>query len=58
MVMKQIKITESVKAELDSLKEEGSTYNSVIAELIKENAELKADKEKLFNLTEVLASKI
>ena len=50
MVLKQIKITESVKNELDSLKHEKETYNLVIQRLIKENAELKADKEKLFKI--------
>lgn len=57
MVMKQIKITESVKAELDSLKEDGVSYSNIIAYLIKENAKLKADNERLFNIAENLSSK-
>ena len=57
-LLKQIKVTESVKAELDSLKNDEETYNNVIERLISENAKLKSDNERLFNLTEVLASKI
>ena len=57
-LLKQIKISESTKAELDSLKAEEETYNTVISNLLKENAKLKSDNERLFNLTEVLTSKI
>lgn len=57
-LLKQIKITESVKAELDSLKAEEDTYNNVIVNLLKENAKLKADNERLFNIAENLSSKI
>ena len=57
-LLKQIKITESVKAELDSLKNEEDTYNNVIERLISENAKLKADNERLFNIAENLSSKI
>ena len=56
-LLKQIKITESVKAELDSLKAEEDTYNNVIVNLLKENAKLKADNERLFNIAENLSSK-
>ena len=57
-MLKQIKVTESVKAELDSLKAKEETYNNVIANLIKENAKLKSDNERLFNIAENLSSKI
>ena len=58
MVLVNVKVTEEVKSELASLKEGTESYNTVISNLIKENAKLKADNERLFNLTEVLASKI
>lgn len=56
-LLKQIKISESTKAELDSLKTEEETYNTVISNLLKENAKLKADNERLFNIAENLSSK-
>lgn len=57
-LLKQIKVTESVKSKLDSLKAEEETYNNVIERLISENAKLKADNERLFNIAENLSSKI
>jgi len=58
MVLVNVKVTEEVKSELASLKEGTESYNTVISNLIKENAKLKADNERLFNLTEVLAKKV
>lgn len=58
MELKQIRITEEVKAELDSIKVDNDSYSTTIRKLISENAKLKADNERLFNLTEVLDSKI
>ena len=58
MALVNVKVTEEVKAELSSLKEGSESYNTVISNLLKENAKLKADNERLFNLAEVLASKI
>ena len=56
-LLKQIKVTESVKTKLDSLKKDEETYNNVIERLIAENAKLKADNERLFNIAENLSSK-
>jgi len=56
-LLKQIKVTESVKTKLDSLKKDEETYNNVIERLISENAKLKADNERLFNIAENLSSK-
>ena len=53
-MLKQIKVTESVKAELDSLKAKEETYNNVIANLIKENAKLKYFFQKKFFLFQEL----
>lgn len=53
----QIRIAESVKKDLDSLKEDSDSYTTVIRKLISENAKLKADNEKLFNIAENLSSK-
>ena len=54
----QIRIAESVKKDLDSLKEDSDSYTTVIRKLISENAKLKADNERLFNIAENLSSKI
>lgn len=54
----QIRIAESVKKDLDSLKEDSDSYTTVIRKLISENAKLKADNEKLFKIVENLSSKI
>lgn len=48
--MKQIKISDKVKTELDNLKLDKETYNLVIQRLIMENAELKKDKERLMQI--------
>lgn len=49
--LKQVKIHEDVKAELDSLKYyENDSYSTVIKRLIEENKQLRADKIKLYKL--------
>lgn len=48
--MKQIKITQSVKDQLDELKYEKETYNIVIQRLIRENQKLRHDYDKLYLL--------
>lgn len=58
MVLVNVKVTEEVKSELASLKEGTESYNTVISNLIKENAKLKADNERLFSIAENLSSKI
>ena len=58
MELKQIRITEDVKAELDSFKIDNDSYSTIIRRLISENAKLKADNERLFNIAENLSSKI
>lgn len=47
-----IKITQATKTQLDNLKFEKEAYNTVIQRLIKENEELRADKERLFTIVE------
>lgn len=47
-----IKITQKTKKQLDSLKFEKEAYNIIIQRLIKENEELRKDKERLFNIVE------
>ena len=55
MELKNIKINEAVKTKLDDLKLETESYSLVIDRLIKENAELKSDKDRLFNIVENLS---
>ena len=55
MELKQIRITEDVKAKLDELKIDNDSYSTIIRRLIKENAELKSDKDRLFNIVENLS---
>lgn len=55
MELKNIKINEAVKTKLDGLKLETESYSLVIDRLIKENAELKSDKDRLFNIVENLS---
>lgn len=57
MELKNIKVNEAVKTKLDSLKLETESYSLVIDRLISENAKLKADNERLFNIAENLSSK-
>ena len=52
MVTTTIKITKTTKQQLDNLKFEKEAYNTVIQRLIKENEELRADKERLFSIVE------
>ena len=47
MVMKQIKVTDDVKAELDSLRYEKETYNLVIHRLIRECKRLFIENQRL-----------
>lgn len=47
-----IKITQATKTQLNTLKFEKEAYNTVIQRLIKENEELRADKERLFTIVE------
>ena len=47
-----VKVSEEVKSELDSLKIESESYNLIIKRLIDENIKLKADNERLFNIAE------
>lgn len=47
-----IKITQATKTQLDGLKFEKEAYNIVIQRLIKENEELRKDKERLFTIVE------
>jgi len=50
-MLKQVKIHEDVKAELDSLKYfENDSYSTVIKRLIEENKQLKEDKIKLYKM--------
>ena len=55
MELKNIKINEAVKTKLDGLKLVTESYSLVIDRLIKENAELKSDKDRLFNIAENLS---
>ncbi len=43
--MKQIKINDNTKNQLDVLKDENETYNNVVTRLIRENQDLKQDKQ-------------
>ena len=43
--MKQIKINDNTKNQLDVLKDENETYNNVVTRLIRENQDLKQDKK-------------
>ena len=47
MVMKQIKVTDSVKGELDAMMEDKETYNLVIQRLIDENKRLFIENQRL-----------
>lgn len=55
MELKSIRVNEAVKTKLDDLKLETESYSLVIDRLIKENAELKSDKDRLFNIVENLS---
>lgn len=50
MSMTTIKVSQSVKSQLDDLRFEKEAYNTVIQRLIKENEQLRKDKERLFNI--------
>lgn len=50
MSMKQIKISDKVKEELDNIKLDKETYNITIQRLIYENKQLKYDKEMLMQI--------
>ena len=50
MGMTTIKVSQSVKSQLDDFRFEKETYNTVIQRLIKENEQLRKDKERLFNI--------
>lgn len=52
MEMTTIKVSQSVKKQLDSYRFEKEAYNTVIQRLIKENEELRNDKERLFTIVE------
>lgn len=43
--MKQIKISDNTKNQLDVIKDENETYNNVVTRLIRENQDLKQDKK-------------
>lgn len=47
-----IKVSQSVKQQLDKYRFEKEAYNTVIQRLIKENEELRKDKERLFTIVE------
>ena len=47
-----IKVSQSVKQQLDNFRFEKEAYNTVIQRLIKENEELRKDKERLFTIVE------
>lgn len=47
-----IKVSQSVKQQLDNYRFEKEAYNTVIQRLIKENEELRKDKERLFTIVE------
>ena len=55
--MKQIKVSEKVKLELDYLKQENETYSQVIQRLILSNQELQQDKDKLYVILNNLSRK-
>lgn len=48
--MRQIKVTDNVKTQLDLLKYDKETYNLVIQRLIRENAQLRLEKERLYEI--------
>lgn len=50
MSMTTIKVSQSVKSQLNDLRFEKEAYNTVIQRLIKENEQLRKDKERLFNI--------
>lgn len=51
MVLKQIKLEETIKEELDSLKfYENESYTSVIKRLVEDNKQLREDKKQLYKL--------
>ena len=52
-----VKVSEEVKSELDSLKIKSESYNLIIKRVIEENRQLKADNERLFNIAENLSKK-
>ena len=47
-----IKVTQSVKKQLDAYRYEKEAYNTVIQRLLNENQELRKDKERLFTIVE------
>lgn len=57
MVLVNVKVSEEVKSELDSLKIESESYNLIIKRVIEENRQLKVDNERLFNIAENLSKK-
>ena len=57
MVLVNVKVSEEVKSELDSLRIESESYNLIIKRVIEENRQLKADNERLFNIAENLSKK-
>lgn len=48
--MKQIKISEEVKKQLDTIAYDKETYNITIQRIIRENKQLKEDKDKLMKI--------
>lgn len=48
--MKQIKISEEVKKQLDTMAYDKETYNITIQRIIRENKQLKEDKDKLMKI--------
>lgn len=52
--MKQIKISENTKNQLDVIKDESETYNNVVSRLIRENQDLKQDKKFLSDVVRKL----
>ncbi len=55
--MRQIKVTEDVKTQLDNLKYDKETYNLVIQRLIRENSDLRLEKERLYKILNNLSQK-
>jgi len=52
--LKQIKISENTKNQLDVIKDESETYNNVVSRLIRENQDLKQDKKFLSDVVRKL----
>lgn len=52
MEMTTIKISQAVKSQLNNYRFEKEAYNTVIQRLLKENEELRKDKERLFTIVE------